>query len=913
MKKTLLLFVGLICSLSAAALTLPAVEGSANIKNADRFVTLEDGSVLGFYGYSSSATFTGAISSSTSISVPDSIKVGTKTIAVTQIGYTFADKLDMTQAESVTELFTPPTITNVHDLCDNIKDLHLKSPSVSLNYGDNPKYLTIWVPKDYLEDYRNAWPDYYVRAEGLAANVVNIALRTPGSLGNELVNAAEKWSDVDELVVSGSLNEEDQTHFSKLKYLTKLDLSQTDIASIGNCQGLQFLNSVVLPANVTTVREEAFRGCVRLQNINLPNVKILESESFRETDLEKFDLSKVEEIGDGVFLHCSSLKDVTLPQSMEIVPSRTFYDCINLTNIELPESIKEIGTEAFANTGIKELKLHEGLKIIKSGGFEYSKLQKISIPSSIETIDYRAFYRLDSLKQIDCFAVVPPEGSGSLDTNARLNVPPTSVAAYRLHPEWAAFMNIGTLDMLVDDLTVRTDFDIYDKQGFGTNPNLSIVGEGHLNINIAEAMAWGKYSQTVSFYERDRWNGNTYERYYPYCTTMLAGSPMTAQSVELTIQLNPRSWNFVSFPFDVKVSDIKMADGALWVVRKYSGKDRAELTGNTWQNMTETMTLKAGEGYIVHCTWMDESENSSNLVDMTVTAVDNANKNNIFNHEDASVKLAEYNSEFAHNRSWNLVGNPYPCYYDIRSLKFSQPITVWNGSGYTALSPLDDQYILQPNGAFFVQKPADSQSIDFGKDGRTHSFEIIEESRAPQMTPASGRKVFNIVVRGNGYSDRARLVLNADAKADYEIERDASKFMSSNADVPQLYFQADGIDYAIMECPEKAEGYSLVFTAGAEGEYTISLDTAADGMLTLVDNETGLKTVLNEQDYTFITSKVTASRRFSLIYGGDTTGIDAIDAAHSNADQPAYNTRGQQVAADAQGIVIVKGRKVLNK
>lgn len=910
MKKTLLLFVGLLCSLSAAAVTLPAVSGSANIKNANQTVTLDDGSVLGFR-CNSNATLTGAVSTAKSLSVPDSIKVGEKAYAVTEIGYNYADYLDMSQAESVTEIFFPATVNRILDFGTNVVDAHLSSlavPSLNANYK---KYITIWVPKDYLEDYRNAWPAYYVRAEGVATNVVNIALRTPGSLGNELVNAAEKWSDIDELVVSGSLNEEDQSHFAKLKYLTKLDLSQTDIASIGNCQELKFLKSVVLPANVTTVREGAFRNCVRLQNINLPNVKILENKSFRETDLEKFDLSTVEGMGYGVFFNCSNLKDVTLPQSMKIVPPQTFYCCSSLTKIELPEIIKEIGYEAFSRTSLRELNLHEGLEIIGYEAFEYCKLQKISIPSSIERIEYSAFYGLDSLKQIDCFAVVPPESCGGLDTSARLNVPPTSVAAYRLHPEWSAFMNIGTLDMLVDDLTVRTDFDIYDKQGFGTNPNLNITGKGHLNINIAEAMAWGKYSQTVSFYERDRWNGNTYERYYPDCTTMLAGSPMTAQSVELSIQLNPRRWNFVSFPFDVKVSDIKMADGALWVVRKYSGKDRAELTGNTWQNMTENMTLRAGEGYIVHCSWMDESH--SGLIDMTVTAVDNASKNNIFKHEDASVTLAEYNSEFAHNRSWNLVGNPYPCYYDMSKLNFEQPITVWNGNGYTALSPLDDKYILAPYMAFFVQKPSDSQSIDFAKEGRSHSYEIQAESRAPQMTSTGGRKVFNIVVSGNGYSDRARLVLNADAKAEYEIECDASKFMSSNADVPQLYLQADGIDYAIMECPEKVEGYSLVFCAGAEGEYTISLDTAAEGKLTLIDNETGVRTVLNEQDYTFVAAKGTTERRFSLIYGGDTTGIDAIDAAHSNADKPAYNTRGQRVAADAQGVVIVKGRKVLNK
>ena len=44
----------------------------------------------------------------------------------------------------------------------------------------------------------------------------------------------------------------------------------------------------------------------------------------------------------------------------------------------------------------------------------------------------------------------------------------------------------------------------------------------------------------------------------------------------------------------------------------------------------------------------------------------NAHKPMFFRSDNVEVKLDKIFSEFAHNRSWNFIGNPYPCFFDSR-------------------------------------------------------------------------------------------------------------------------------------------------------------------------------------------------------------------------------------------------------
>jgi hypothetical protein len=371
----------------------------------------------------------------------------------------------------------------------------------------------------------------------------------------------------------------------------------------------------------------------------------------------------------------------------------------------------------------------------------------------------------------------------------------------------------------------------------------------------------------------------------------------------------------------VKISDIEtISDGTTnWVVRKYDGQKRASgESADTWVKMTGDDIMKAGEGYIIQGSryidnqWQDYSG-------FRMKAVNNGNKNNIFRADDITVTLNEYQSEFAHNRSWNLIGNPYPCYYDTRYMDYDTPFIVWNmnNSTYTAYSPIDDSYVLCPSEAFFVQRPVDKGTIVFNKDGRQTNRDVRTiESSARRATAMSTRTIVNLVLSdGNNY-DRTRIVLNDKASLQYELGTDASKFMSTDVTVPQIYTSADGVDYAINERPYANGTVDLSTYFGTEGIYTITLANNVKGYkIVLEDKEENKRIVLTEGDgYVFSAKAQSNANRFVVHFTSETTGIE--DIRSNEGDNPSiYSIEGIKIDTPTKkGLYIQNGKKLmLNK
>lgn len=63
-----------------------------------------------------------------------------------------------------------------------------------------------------------------------------------------------------------------------------------------------------------------------------------------------------------------------------------------LTNVEIPNNVELIGTSAFLNTPIENLKLGQGLKEIQEGAFWSAKLKSLEIPDSVKIIGKNSFY-----------------------------------------------------------------------------------------------------------------------------------------------------------------------------------------------------------------------------------------------------------------------------------------------------------------------------------------------------------------------------------------------------------------------------------------------------------------------------------------------------------------------------------------
>ena len=158
--------------------------------------------------------------------------------------------------------------------------------------------------------------------------------------------------------------------------------------------------------------------------------------------------------------------------------------------------------------------------------------------------------------------------------------------------------------------------------------------------------------------------------------------------------------------------------------------------------------------------------------------------------------------------------------------------------------------------------------------------------------------------------DRTRIVINEAASAQYELDKDASKFFSDNADIPQLYTEANGVNYAINERPLGDGTVTLCTTAGNGSLCTISLaKDIPDYDVTLEDPATGTTVALNDgQTHSFYGNGQT----FLLHFENTSTGIRKI-VNHQSVNRKCYNFSGQRVTDTYKGLVIHNGKKTLNK
>lgn len=99
-------------------------------------------------------------------------------------------------------------------------------------------------------------------------------------------------------------------------------------------------------------------------------------------------------IDDGTFSSGGShgIEKITLPESLEEIGACAFYGCEALKTIQIPKNVKTIGGSAFESSGLEEVTLYEGLRIINGSAFSSTPLKAVNIPSTVIQIGGYAFY-----------------------------------------------------------------------------------------------------------------------------------------------------------------------------------------------------------------------------------------------------------------------------------------------------------------------------------------------------------------------------------------------------------------------------------------------------------------------------------------------------------------------------------------
>ena len=755
----------------------------------------------------------------------------------------------------------------------------------------------------------------------------------------------------------------EQYAFSQVKQLQEVHLPDS-LTSLGRYafEKCRSLRTVKIPTKLKEIPWYAFDGCKSLQSVELhDSITSFGDYSFRSCDLREITLPKSTTwVGGSAFNGNANLSKVTLNEGLVDIWTYAFQNTA-IDTLNCPSTLRNIYSNAFRDcTNLRQINLNEGLTRIESGALANNKATEIVLPSSLEYCAGGAFYDCDSLVTIEARSVMPPNTDGNCPlsgtdlTKAVLYVPVWSLSEYQLATGWNQFYTFRTSDFMPQYVKVNKDFyfTLRDELDPDYRPDIELTvtnnqitdsqnnsdyQHGNLTISGRSKLAVNDFSMVLAPYAKYAYEGGGYNYYNDYRylrpTSLIVKGEMRAENVTINLWNATNRWQFVSFPFDVKVSDIVPVDSTTsWVIRGHSGAERA--AGNAaavWQNLSADDVLQAGKGYIMQCYKPNDKNGNYDAAQFTVRPLTTTvNRQQIFNADNRTVALEEHLAEFEHNRSWNLIGNPYPSYFDTRFLDFGAPFMVWNSNNqnYEAYSPVDDSYILAPAEAFFVQRPVDQENITFLKDGRQtdrYARTLVEEepASAPQRIraaydsnthTAAQRTVFNITLAKDGQqADRTRVVINEAATMQYDLSRDAAKFTGTEPAVSQIFTINGATRYAINERPLNNGQALLGLHFGTDGTYTIGLSNQPDGQVTLEDRLTGTKLQLNgTAGYSFTAKAGDSTDRFVLHFDAVATGINAATANEADRNDDTYTLDGRKVNnPTAPGLYIKGGKKVI--
>lgn len=806
-----------------------------------------------------------------------------------------------------------------------------------------------------------------IRFESVESQYMNIHLSAPGTLGNEALAHVNTLPEMRFLRLSGKMNASDWNDISKMTGLTAIDMTNVDIEtipvkaftntsirfidfptklktigdnafdnrfltgplvlpegldSIGKEAFLKnFITEVTIPESVRAIGQSAFYDNQSLKSVTLnnrmetinrslfnyckklavvrggKNVKIVDQTAFAGCDSLRSisDITPVT-INSGAFYNCRKLESLNFSR-IKSIGYESFYNCFGLKEADLTTLTSINGRSFIGCTGLKKVTLGNDITTIKSEAFSTcDALEEVVLGSSINSLESNCFYSTkNALKRVYITAPAPPAvGTAPFysPTSITLYVPEYAMVSYKLDNYWSKFTKVEPNPNQPDKVNLYKKLELTSNARIPNSPDIFIGKGGALIVNGDNPQTFGKYTQYMTIAD------NTSSSLINRC------KQMTSSSSQFNFYIGATSgsgyWYYLCMPFDVKRSDIILPKGTSIAVRYYDSESRATngASGN-WKDVPADSVLHMGKAYIFR-------SNSSGNVGFPATE---ETHNAIFRSEAVSAPLVQYPAVESANAGWNFVGNPYPCYYDIYHMDFAAPITVWSISNrtYSAYSAADDEFVLMPSQAFFVQKPELVDAITFQPAGRqinkTIDHSALTMRRAARSKQVQ-RKLVDVALTCADRTDRTRVVVNANASDDFCADNDAVKMMAYEG-TPQIYTIAGADQLAVNEGAHRGGSVALGMYLPADDAYTIAVDRDELGVKLL---DYGVEV---EMPYTFSAAEGYMDDRFTLTFEAPTTGINNV-ATDADADNAIYTIDGRRVNSTAQkGIYIQNHKKIV--
>ena len=340
-------------------------------------------------------------------------------------------------------------------------------------------------------------------------------------------------------------------------------------------------------------------------------------------------------------------------------------------------------------------------------------------------------------------------------------------------------------------------------------------------------------------------------------------------------------WYAISSAVDnpIIASATNIASGTYDLYR-YNEEKNAELPWENYKNTAYSSTfttLEPGRGYLYR-----------NASDLSIAMT-------------GEINVADFNYSVTNSggplAGFNLIGNPYS--HDIYK---GAGTAIPNGTdflrtGFYYMNPADGSWTPGTDGSTAI-KPNQGILVQTDKDGDI----------AMTNTTANAAKYNNdnimFKVANSQYSD--------ETYAWFDKGRGLNKISHRNAEVPMIYINQDGEDYAIATMSDDTKMFSLNFKAMTMGKYTLSYKTKGEfNYLHVIDRLTGEDVdMLLEGEYSFVASPSDSDARFivKLAYLPDYSDGEGDIFAYQNGSDIFVSGEGELQIFDVMGRFVMSER-----